>query len=141
MFHSTDNVESKAPLSSAFHLRNAPRWISSLVALGAIGNTLSTVLACIVANPRILFRMAKDGLRPATEAERRCEIRPIYNTTQNMSEALTAIWATKTPAEAFATLAKPDVTVTNLSDKHQQLPKILTFDDRVREANRSAGKS
>lgn len=79
----------------------------------------------------------KDGLRPATVAERRCEITPIYNTTQNMAEALTAIWATKSPAEAFATLAKPDVTVTNQSDKDGQLPKILTFDDRVREANRA----
>ena len=80
----------------------------------------------------------KDGLRPATEAQRRCEIRCIYTATQNMAEALTAIWATKTPAEAFATLAKPDVTVTNESDKEQQLPKILTFDDRVRKANLEA---
>ena len=80
----------------------------------------------------------KDGLRPATEAERRCEIRCIYTATQNMAEALTTIWATKTPAEAFATLAKPDVTVTNESDKEQQLPKILTFDDRVRKANLEA---
>ena len=79
----------------------------------------------------------KDGLRPATVAERRCEITPIYNTNQNMAEALTEIWATKTPAQAFVTLAKPDVTVTNQSDKDGQLPKILTFDDRVREANRA----
>ena len=33
-------------------------------------------------------------------------------------------WATKTPQEAFDFLSKPDVTVTNQSDKENQLPKI-----------------
>eukprot|EP00392_Amoebophrya_sp_AT5.2_P000280 g280.t1 len=59
------NVDTKAPLAHAFRLRGAPSAVTSLISLGAIGNTLSTVLACIVANPRILYRMAQDGLIPA----------------------------------------------------------------------------
>ena len=33
------------------------------------------------------------GLRPATEAERRCTIVPIYNTNANMITGLVAMWA------------------------------------------------
>lgn len=44
------------------------------------------------------------------------------------------MWAARTPKEAHDTLSQPDVTVTNLKDKEQQLPLILEFDQRVREA-------
>ena len=43
-------------------------------------------------------------------------------------------WATKTPHDAFNSLKLPDVTVTNKKDKGDQLPKILDFDAKVREA-------
>ncbi|CAD7974233.1 unnamed protein product [Amoebophrya sp. A25] len=52
----TGNVDTKAPLASAFLFRSAPTALTSLVSLGAIGNTLSTVLASVVANPRVLYR-------------------------------------------------------------------------------------
>ena len=42
-------------------------------------------------------------------------------------------WANTTPLEAFEFLSKPDVTVTNQSDKDMQLPKILKFDGWVKE--------
>ena len=105
-----------------------------------------------------------DGLRPATEEEKRFAIKPLYNTNESMVQAgrrtpphpdlprrlslspwtppplaplslsphlhpangclvqgLEAMWATKTPLEAFTTLSKPDVTVTNKNDKDEQV--------------------
>jgi hypothetical protein len=49
-------------------------------------------------------------------------------------KALVDTWATKTPQQAFYFLSKPDVTVTNTSDKQGQLPKIMTLDATVRGA-------
>ena len=49
-------------------------------------------------------------------------------------KALTDQWATKTPQQAFDFLSKPDVTVTNQSDKEGQLPKIKALDATVRGA-------
>jgi hypothetical protein len=50
------------------------------------------------------------------------------------AKVLTDQWATKTPQEAFDFLSKPDVTVTNQSDKEGQLPKIMALDARVQGA-------
>jgi hypothetical protein len=50
------------------------------------------------------------------------------------TKALTDQWATKTPQQAFDFLSKPDVTVTNQSDKLNQLPKIRALDATVRGA-------
>ena len=69
------------------------------------------------------------------ENARRYTIVGIYNSNENMCKGLEDIWAKKTPAQAFETLSKPDVTVTNKSDKEEQLPKIWTIDDRVRVAS------
>jgi hypothetical protein len=44
------------------------------------------------------------------------------------TKALTDTWANKTPQQAFDILSKPDVTVTNQSDKLNQLPKIMKLD-------------
>ena len=49
-------------------------------------------------------------------------------------QALLGMWADKKPHEAWHTLAQPDVTVTNFSDKTTQLRKILKFSTRVQEA-------
>ena len=69
------------------------------------------------------------------ENARRYTIVGIYNSNENMCKGLEDIWAKKTPAQAFETLSKPDVAVTNKSDKKEQLPKIWTIDDRVRGAS------
>jgi hypothetical protein len=50
------------------------------------------------------------------------------------TKALTDQWANKTPQQAFDILSKPDVTVTNQSDKRDQLPKIKALDMRVQGA-------
>ena len=74
-------------------------------------------------------------MHPATKANRRYEIRCIYNATNSgIDDALIDLWAKKTPAQAWQTLSKPDVTVTNEKDKGSQLPKILYFQERVKEA-------
>jgi hypothetical protein len=49
-------------------------------------------------------------------------------------KALVDTWATKTPQQAFDFLSKPDVTVTNQSDKEGQLPKIRALDVTVQGA-------
>ena len=50
------------------------------------------------------------------------------------AKVLTEQWATKTPQQAFDFLSKPDVTVTNQSDKEGQLPKIMALDATVQAA-------
>ena len=77
----------------------------------------------------------EEGLRPATVDARRYKIVGIYNTNDSMTKGLEDIWANKNPAQAFETLSKPDVTVTNKSDKEDQLPKIWAIDGRVRDAS------
>ena len=47
------------------------------------------------------------------------------------AKILVDTWANKTPLEAFDFLSKPDVQVTNLSDKQDQLPKIKALDGTV----------
>ncbi len=50
------------------------------------------------------------------------------------TKMLVDTWANKTPQQAFDFLSKPDVTVTNQSDKQGQLPKIMALDATVRGA-------
>jgi hypothetical protein len=50
------------------------------------------------------------------------------------AKVLTDQWATKTPQQAFDFLSKPDVTVTNQSDKEGQLPKIMALDATMQGA-------
>ena len=50
------------------------------------------------------------------------------------TKALVDTWATKTPQQAFDFLSKPDVMVTNQSDKQDQLPKIKALDATVQGA-------
>ena len=72
------------------------------------------------------------GLRPAPPAKKRHTIVPIYNATESLGRTLEEMWADKTPEEAMAVLSRPDVTVTNESDKIVQLGKLKSFDETVR---------
>ena len=72
------------------------------------------------------------GLLPAPVAKRRCTIECIHNAKVGFEDrSLLETWAEKTPAQAHAVLAAPDVTVTNVSDKTMQLEKIGTLDSLV----------
>lgn len=59
------DISQLAPLASAAEDRGL-HWLAVLVAIGALGNTLTTVIGCVLAQPRLCFAMAQDGLLPAT---------------------------------------------------------------------------
>ena len=74
-----------------------------------------------------LRTVTANGLDLTPDAKRRCVIKCIHNAPTSFSEALVGMWATKTAAEAYDILVKPDVRVTNQSDKDVQLPKLKTL--------------
>lgn len=74
-----------------------------------------------------------DGLQPAEPERQRCTLQPILNANSLLAESLRTMWAKKSPAEAHELLSKPDVTVTNQSDKYTQLGKLLRLHQEVDE--------
>ena len=76
-----------------------------------------------------LRTVAKNGLEPAAEAERRCVIKCIHNAPSSFEGMIIDMWAGRTANEAHDILAKPDVTVTNQTDKDVQLPKLLKLNE------------
>lgn len=76
--------------------------------------------------------VSEKGLHPTPKESRRCVIVPISNANSMAVESLESMWAQKTPEEAHAALSRPDVHVTNETDKEVHLPKILTFNEKVR---------
>jgi hypothetical protein len=73
-----------------------------------------------------------EGLRPATEAERRYTIKCIHNATdEHDAKGLVDKVSTKTPEEMVDVLRSPDVMVTNMKDKESMLPKIVEIDEHV----------
>ena len=79
--------------------------------------------------------MTPGGLKPAVGTmNERHHIMCIQNAAAQAelyTRVLVESWATKTPHEAHAFLSRPDVTVTNQSDKKGQLPKIKALDATV----------
>jgi hypothetical protein len=57
----------------------------------------------------------------------------IHNAPAAFSEALFGMWSDKSAAEAHGILVKPDVKVTNQSDKDVQLEKLLRLDAFARQ--------
>ena len=76
------------------------------------------------------------GLKPAIGTKNtRHNIVCIQNAAEQsdvFTKMLVDQWAKRTPQEAFEFLSKPDVTVTNQSDKDMQLPKVLELDEKVK---------
>jgi len=80
-----------------------------------------------------------NGLRSAVGNPRnkRHHIAAIQNAAEQAElhkRMLIQSWADKTPQQAFEFLSKPDVTVTNQSDKDGQLPKIKSLGETVQSA-------
>jgi len=71
------------------------------------------------------------GLVSASEHERRCTIRCIHNAPASQHQQLLGMWGGMTANGAYGVLSKPDVVVTNQSDKDTQLPKLLMLDRLV----------
>ena len=74
-------------------------------------------------------KVTAEGLVPTPASEGRCTIKCIHNAPPEFESVIVNMWAGKTADEAYETLSKPDVTVTNQSDKDVQLPKLLKLND------------
>ena len=84
--------------------------------------------------------VTSDGLRPATEAERRHTIECIHNADdEHDAKGLVDKVSTKTPDKMYGILKKPDVNVTNAKDKETMLPKILEIDRHVVDTFKKLG--
>jgi hypothetical protein len=77
--------------------------------------------------------VTSDGLRPATEAERRHTIECIHNADEYVIKVLVNKVSTQTPDGMYRILKKPDVQITNAKDKEAMLPKILKVNEHVVE--------
>ena len=75
-------------------------------------------------------RVTPEGLAPGGD---RAAIACVHNADVAYDAArLRAVWATRTPAEAHAVLARPDVLVTNAGDKDAQLARLRGVEDALR---------
>ena len=77
-------------------------------------------------------QVTPEGLRPAIGTERRCEVVCVHNAEDSLRDVLFGMWATKSLQEAHQKLGKPDITVTNMSDKQTQLVKLLTLNEQIK---------
>ena len=80
---------------------------------------------------------SKDGLVSAPEQERRVRIVMLHEASEKLKDALIDEWGSSdcTAIKAYDKLSKPDVQVTNTSDKWAQLPKIIELDAKFRDAS------
>ena len=56
-------------------------------------------------------------------------MRCILNAPETFTDMLRSMWMNTTLDKVYEKLSKPDVTVTNQSDKEEQLPKLLSLDE------------
>mmetsp|Transcript_165274 Transcript_165274/g.525215 ORF Transcript_165274/g.525215 Transcript_165274/m.525215 type:complete len:573 (-) Transcript_165274:101-1819(-) len=59
----SDEIDETAPLAHAFRMRGAP-ILATVIAVGAVGNTATTLLGSVTRLPRFMLRMASDGHLP-----------------------------------------------------------------------------
>ena len=78
-----------------------------------------------------------EGLRPATEAERRYTITCIHTATETTASGLVALVSEKTHEEMYHVLNRPGVNVTNAKDKEAMLPVLRKINEHVIEAFRN----
>ena len=83
--------------------------------------------------------VTSNGLRPATEAERRYTIKCIHTAAETTSTGLLNLVSTKTVEGMHGILKKPDVNVTNMKDKETMLPVILKTNEHVIETFQKLG--
>ena len=75
---------------------------------------------------------SSDGLISAPDdSTRRWTTVPIYNASEHEAAGLERLWRHKSAGQAHAVLSKPDVTVTNATDKLIQLGKLEQLNQRV----------
>ncbi|MFW6126943.1 MAG: amino acid permease [Thermodesulfobacteriota bacterium] len=95
-------VDADAPFSAAFRQVGLP-WAADLVAVGAMVGITSVFYMLLLAQPRILFAMARDGLLPSRVAT----VHPRYHTPHHLTlicGAAVALVSSLTPIEKLAYL-------------------------------------
>jgi len=95
-------VDADAPFSAAFRQVGLP-WAADLVAVGAMVGITSVFYMLLLAQPRILFAMARDGLLPSRVAT----VHPRYHTPHRLTlicGAAVALVSSLTPIEKLAYL-------------------------------------
>lgn len=71
------------------------------------------------------------GLQPARGAKQRYKMMTMQNANEETLNTLSTLWQNKTPGQAVSVLKKPDVSVTNTSDKEVQLEKLVKLVSRA----------
>jgi APA family basic amino acid/polyamine antiporter len=95
-------IDPDAPFTSAFRQAEYP-WAAQVVAVGALVGITSVLYMLLLAQPRVLFAMARDGLLPRAVAG----LHPRYHTPHRMTllcGGLVALVAALTPIEKLAFL-------------------------------------
>jgi len=95
-------INPDAPFSTVFRQVGLP-WAADLVGLGAIIGITSVLYMLLLAQPRVLFAMARDGLLPPVVAA----LHPRYHTPHRMTlicGLIVALVASLTPIEKLAFL-------------------------------------
>jgi APA family basic amino acid/polyamine antiporter len=95
-------IDPNAPFSTAFRQVGLP-WAADLVALGTLVGITSVFYMLLLAQPRILFAMARDGLLPAWMAK----VHPRYHTPHRLTlicGGAVALVSSLTPIEKLAYL-------------------------------------
>ena len=77
------------------------------------------------------------GLESAPAADQRYTVTCIHNAPAAFENGLFDMWSQRTPKEAHAILMKPDVEVTNQSDKIVQLEKLEKLNEFTQRMARS----
>ena len=95
-------INPEAPFSTVFRQVGLP-WAADLVGLGALVGITSVLYMLLLAQPRVLFAMARDGLLPPAVAA----LHPRYHTPHRMTMlcgAVVALAASLTPIDKLAYL-------------------------------------
>jgi len=78
------------------------------------------------------FMMAmSDGLLTAPKSKQRCQMACLHGCPPSQENVMREEWHLCSARTAYEKLSSPDVTVTNMSDKEMQLPKILAMNQMV----------
>jgi|UniRef100_A0A7C3WRZ3 APA family basic amino acid/polyamine antiporter len=95
-------IDPNAPFAAAFRQAGMP-WAADVVALGALVGITSVFYMLLLAQPRILFAMARDGLLPRALAH----LHPRYHTPARLTlicGGAVALFSSLTPIEKLAYL-------------------------------------
>jgi len=88
-------------------------------------------------------RLTPNGFEPERDPTRRCVIRTLHNANARLEKFLVDLWSLRTPQQACAILAAPDVLVTNQKDKDSQIQKIMdiigALDSTISSPSRARG--